>query len=150
MPSESPPTSPSTHEPSAVGAAMWANDQASQRAGMQLEEVRSDYARLSMQVREDMVNGLGVCHGGYLFLLADSAMAFASNSDNRVALASGGAIDFLSPARLGETLTAEAHNQVSGRRTGITDVVVTAADGRRVALLRGKTTKRPETILPEH
>ena len=133
--------------PAAVAAAMWAADRASQAAGMVVEEVRLGYARLAMTVRADMVNGHGISHGGYLFLLADSAMAYASNSHNAVAVATSADIDFLSPAREGERLLAEATDTRTGGRSALTDVVVTASDGRRVAVFRGRTTKVAGTIV---
>jgi acyl-CoA thioesterase len=129
---------------------MWSNDNASRAAGMELVEVGTGRAVLRLVVGPAHVNGLGVCHGGYLFMLAESAMAFASNSENHVALAAAAQIDFLRPAFLGDTLEAIATMRSSGKRTGITDVEVrTVASGDRasgdhatlIALLRGRTTR---------
>jgi acyl-CoA thioesterase len=127
--------------PDDVAAAMWRDDSASQALGMQIEEVRLGYSRISMPVRPDMLNGHGVCHGGMIFTLADSAFAYATNAGNQVTLASGAGIDFLAPARLGELLVAEAIEQWTGGRTGITDVGVTGAGGRRIAVFRGRGTR---------
>ena len=126
--------------PAQIAAVLWERDSASQEAGIHIEDVGEGAARLSMQVRPDMVNGHGVCHGAYVFLLADSAMAYASNSHNRVTMASGAGIDFVASARLGERLIANAKQEWLGGRTAVTDVVVTGDDGRRVALFRGRTT----------
>ncbi|HEX6577677.1 MAG TPA: hydroxyphenylacetyl-CoA thioesterase PaaI [Jiangellaceae bacterium] len=107
-------------------AAMWAGDAASQALGMVLDEVRPGYARMSMQVRDDMVNGHSICHGGLVFALADSAFAFACNSYNRVAVAQACDIVFVAPARLGDVLVAEAVERSRFGRNGIYDVTVTA------------------------
>ncbi len=118
---------------------MYANDAASQALGMEIVEVGEGRAVLSMTVRPDMVNGLDVCHGGLIFSLADSAMAFSSNSSNRYALATQAEIDWVRPARLGAVLTATAVQQHQRGRTAITDVAVTDGQGELVALFRGRT-----------
>jgi acyl-CoA thioesterase len=86
-----------------------------------------------------MVNGHDICHGGLIFALADSAFAFACNSGNLATVALAGAITFLSPAKRGEELVAEAVETSRGRTTGVTDVAVRAADGRAVATFRGNS-----------
>lgn len=118
---------------------MFSNDSASQMLGMSLVQVGDGSATMTMEVRPDMVNGLGVCHGGLIFSLADSAMAFATNARNDFALATNAEIDWVSPGRLGTVLTAvvtERHRQ--GRNT-ICDAVVTDSDGAVVAHFRGRT-----------
>jgi acyl-CoA thioesterase len=117
--------------------AMWADDRASKWIGMRLEEVGPGRARLSLDVREDHLNGHGICHGGVIFALADSAFAFACNSHNRVAVAQHNSISYLSPGKGGETLVAEAREVSLTGRSGLTDVTVTGGDGRAVALFRG-------------
>ena len=134
-------------DPAVVAQTMWAADRASHALGMMLEEVRTHYARMSMVVRPDMVNGLGICHGGLVFTLADSAMAFASNSQNQSAVAATAHIDWLSPAREGERLVAVATEHWNGGRTGLSDVMVTADDGRRVAIFHGRTSRTGATIV---
>ncbi len=134
-------------QPEVVGDAMWAQDHASQAAGLTLATVSDGRAVVTLTVDARHVNGLGVCHGGYIFLLADTAMAFASNSDNVVALAAAASIDFIEPARLGETLTASATYLQTGKRSGISDVEVRSFDGRLVALFRGRTSKTGAKIL---
>ena len=118
---------------------MWAEDNASQGLGMRIEAVGPGRARLAMEVAERMVNGLGVCHGGFIFTLADSAMAFASNSYNERALAQMGSVTFLRPGRLGETLVADAQERTRAGRTGVYDVRVSGGDGGVVAEFRGHT-----------
>lgn len=127
--------------------AMWANDHASQGLGMQLEEVRPRFARVRMPVRRDMVNGHATCHGGFIFTLADSAFAFACNWANRVTVASGASIDFVSPARLGDVLTATAEEVSRAGRTGVYDVRVENQHAQLIAVFRGKShTIRGELI----
>ncbi len=121
----------------ACAEAMWADDRASPGLGMALDHVGPGCARLSMRVAETMVNGHGICHGGFIFTLADSAMAFASNSHGERAVAQQAAITFLRPVRRGERLTAEAAERVTAGRTGLYDVRVTAEDGAVVAEFRG-------------
>ena len=136
-------------------AAMWAGDAASQALGMVLDEVRPGYARISMQVRDDMVNGHSICHGGLVFALADSAFAFACNSYNRVAVAQACDIVFVAPARLGDVLVAEAVERSRFGRNGIYDVTVTAgADGGSgggglVAEFRGRSRQVAGTLAEE-
>jgi acyl-CoA thioesterase len=121
--------------------AMFAADAASTSHGIEIVSVELGTAELSMVVRPDMVNGLAVCHGAMIFMLADSAMACASNSHNQVALAASADIEFMSPARLGERLTARAVDRSGGRRTAVHDVEVVGPDGRLVALFRGRTVR---------
>jgi acyl-CoA thioesterase len=90
-----------------------------------------------MQVREDMVNGHKICHGGLIFTLADSAFAFACNTYDLVTVASSGSIEFLLPARLGDELTAIAEERSRSKRTGVYDVAVHNHNGECVALFRG-------------
>jgi acyl-CoA thioesterase len=122
-----------------AGKAMYERDPASQRLGMTLDEIRPGYARMSMRVREDMLNGHATCHGGYIFMLADSAFAFACNSHNLVTVGAGCTIDYLAPGRVGDLLTAEATEQALTGKTGVYDIVVTNQEGRKVALFRGKS-----------
>lgn len=122
-----------------AGAAMYESDRTARALGIELEHVAAGEARLAMRVRDDMVNGHDVCHGGLTFTLADTAMAYASNSYNRVALAQIATIQFTAPGRRGERLVAEASESFGEGRTGIYDVVVRGEDGRTIALFRGTT-----------
>jgi acyl-CoA thioesterase len=122
-----------------AGKTMYERDPASQALGMTLDAIRPGYARMRMRVREDMLNGHGTCHGGYIFMLADSAFAFACNSHNFNTVGAGCTIDYLAPGRAGDVLVAEAVEQALAGKTGVYDVVVTDQDGRKVALFRGKS-----------
>ena len=123
----------------ASASAMYAQDRASQALGMRIEEIRPGYARLAMSVREDMVNGHEICHGGLIFTLADSAFAFACNSYDLVTVAASGSIEFLLPARLGDQLTATAEERSRSKRTGVYDVAVRNQRGESVAMFRGRS-----------
>ncbi len=123
----------------ATAAAMFERDHAAQALGMQIVQVGPGRALLRMAVRRDMVNGHRICHGGMIFTLADTAFAYACNSGNQVTVASACQIDFIAPAREGEVLEAEATERAAAGRSGVYDVTVRTADGRTVALFRGKS-----------
>lgn len=124
---------------------MWAKDDAAQALGIAIEVAAPGSVRATMHVRADMINGHDVCHGGYIFTLADTAFAFACNAYGKVTVAAGAAIDFLRPAKDGDRLTAAATERFRGRTTGIYDVLVTNQGGETVAIFRGRshTTARP-------
>ncbi|NMH98981.1 hydroxyphenylacetyl-CoA thioesterase PaaI [Pseudonocardia acidicola] len=117
-------------------------DAAGRGAGVRLIDVGPGRARVTLTVAEQHVNGHGICHGGYLFLLADAAMAYASNSHGVSAVASGADIAFLRPARLGDELVAEAGERALVGRSGLYDVTVRAG-GEVVAEFRGRTRTVP-------
>jgi len=119
--------------------ALLERDAASRALGITLETIRPGFTRLSMMVRPDMANGHGICHGGLIFALADTACAFASNSHNANAVTPSAQINFVAPAKIGEMLVAEAVELSSTRRTGIYDVTVRRGDGDVVALFRGNS-----------
>ena len=123
----------------ATAAAMWSRDQAAQALGMRIETVRPGYSKLTMTVRPDMVNGHHICHGGMIFTLADTAFAYSCNSYNKNTVASACNIDFLAPGKEGELLEAEAIEQSQSGRTGVYDVTVRGANGKTIALFRGKS-----------
>jgi acyl-CoA thioesterase len=123
----------------AAGKAMFDRDAASQAMGMTLDEIRPGYARMSMTVRADMLNGHLTCHGGYVFALADSAFAFACNSHNFNTVGAGCSIEYLAPGRERDVLTAEAVEQAVSGKSGIYDVKVSNQEGRIVVLFRGKS-----------
>lgn len=122
-------------------AAMWTHDHASQGLGMRIEEMGPGYARISMRVRKDMLNGFAMCHGGFMFTLADSAFAFSCNSRNEATVAAGCSIEFLRPVRENEVLTAIARERVLSGRTGIYDVMVIDEAAQPVAVFRGKSAR---------
>ena len=136
-------------DPAAVGAHMFAADRASQGLGMAITNLGEGTATLTMTVREDMLNGFAICHGGFITTLADSAFAFACNSRNVVTVAASLTIDFLAPAHRGDVLTAHASETSRAGRTGVYDMVVTNQHGRRVALVRGRShSLNGRTVLP--
>ena len=122
-----------------VADGMYARDRASQALGMRIVAIAPGRATLAMTVRADMLNGHAICHGGFIFTLADSTFAFACNSYNRVTVAAGGAIEFLAPAREGDVLTAAGTERSLTGRTGVYDIEVTNQRGEKVALFRGKS-----------
>jgi acyl-CoA thioesterase len=123
----------------AVAEGMYALDRAAQSWGVRIEEIRPHYAMARMTVREDMLNSHGVCHGGILFALADTAFAYASNSENKATLAVSCSISFAAAVREGAALTAVAEKRTRGGRTGVYDVTVTDGNGETVALFRGNS-----------
>jgi acyl-CoA thioesterase len=122
-----------------VAQVMWPRDRASIELGMRIIEVAPGEATLAMTVRGDMLNGHDICHGGFIFTLADSAFAYACNSYNLVTVASGCSIDFLAPAREGDVLTAHAHERSASGRTGVYDIEIINQRGEKIALFRGKS-----------
>lgn len=120
-----------------VAEVMWASDAASAWVGLRLDAIGPGTARMSVTIDQHHLNGHGICHGGVIFTLADSAFAFACNSHNRIAVAQHNSISYLSPGQKGEVLTAEAKEISQTGRSGLTDVTVTGEDGRVVALFRG-------------
>ena len=123
----------------AVAEAMWSRDRAANALGIKIESVGPGVSHLSMLVRGDMVNGHHICHGGLIFSLADTAFAYACNSYNKNTVASACHIDFLAPAKEGETLEAEAVEQSASGRTGVYDITVRNNHGKTIALFRGKS-----------
>jgi acyl-CoA thioesterase len=117
--------------------AMWARDDASKWLGMSLDAVGPGTASLSMAVEKHHTNGHDICHGGYIFTLADSAFAFACNSYNEIAVAQHNTISFHRPAVLGDRLTATAREVMRNGRSGLYDVAVTNLDGTLIASFRG-------------
>jgi acyl-CoA thioesterase len=105
--------------------------------GVRIEEARAGYARISMQLRDDMLNGHRIAHGGIVFALADTAFAYVCNGRNERAVAAQASIVFLGSAREGETLVAEAAEVASEGRSGVTRVAVRTGDGRTVAEFTG-------------
>ena len=127
--------------------AMWEGDRASQGLGMVLDHVAPGAAQLSMTVLPGMLNGHGTCHGGFIFTLADSAFAFACNTDGMASVASHCSISFLRPARAGDHLVATAEERQKAGRGGIYDVRVTVA-GATIAEFRGHSRTTGERLVP--
>jgi acyl-CoA thioesterase len=132
----------------ACAEVMWAQDVASRGLGMRLISAEPGRAVLGMTVSDAMVNGHGLCHGGFIFMLADSAFATACNSYNRRAVGHHCAITFLSPARSGDRLLARAIERTRASRSGIYDVTVTSEEGSVIAEFRGHSRMIEGEIIP--
>ncbi|MFV0524647.1 MAG: hydroxyphenylacetyl-CoA thioesterase PaaI [Acidimicrobiales bacterium] len=130
---------PAPVSPDDVTRAMYANDHASRALGIVVRTTEIGRAVTELTVRPDMVNGLDVCHGGIIFTLADSAMAYVSNAGNELALAVQADIDWVRPGRLGDVLTATATTVHRQGRAAVHDVTVANQHGDTVALFRGRT-----------
>ncbi len=128
-------------------AHMMARDAASRALGMRVDVPAPGHAVVRMTVGDALVNGFDICHGGYLFTLADSAFAFACNGYDRVTVSAGAQIDFLAPARRGDRLVATASEVHRGRRVGLYDVRIAREDGTPLAVFRGQCVVRREAIL---
>jgi len=133
----------------ACAAAMWATDNASQALGMKIETIAPGEAVLSMAVKDRMANGHGICHGGFIFTLADSAFAFACNSYNQLAVAQHCSVTYLKPGKIGERLTAHAREVSRTGRSGIYDIRVQNDTGETIAEFRGHSRTIAGTHLPE-
>ena len=120
---------------------MHARDHAARALDIQIVAVNLGSATVSMRVRQDMVNGHDICHGGYMALLCDTAFAYACNSYNLNAVASGFSIEILAPATLGDTLVAVGVEQAQRGRQGVYDIKLTNQNGDIIALFRGKSAR---------
>lgn len=133
----------------ACADAMLADDAASAGLGITLEAIGPGQATMAMTVRADMVNGHRICHGGFIYALADSTMAFASNAHGERAVAQHNAITYIRPGRLGERLTAVAEERARAGRSRLYDVRVSGDDGAIVAEFRGQTRLSGGRFFPE-
>ena len=120
---------------------LYRTDHASRSLGVEVIDVAPGRVRTEMTVRGDMVNGHGMCHGGIIFALADSAFAFACNTYGIPMVAAGASIEFLAPASSGERLAAAAHEISRNDRHGLYDVCVTNGSGRTIAHFRGRCSR---------
>ena len=116
---------------------MLAHDEFSRWLGVELLDVKPERVTIRMVVRQDMINGFGVCHGGVTFAFADSAFAFASNTGGQVSVSIENSMTYPAAVRVGDVLLAEAEKEASSRRLGYYRVRVTRNDGAVVALFRG-------------
>jgi acyl-CoA thioesterase len=133
-----------------VGDAMFAADVASKDTmGMELLACEPGRALMRMRVQARHLNGHHICHGGFIFTLADSTFAFACNSYNKNAVAAGCSIEFLKPGKLGDVLSCEGLEQTLSGRHGIYDMQVTNQNGEVIALFRGKSAQIQGTVVPE-
>lgn len=120
-----------------VVAHMMKNDLFSQWLGVEVLEVREGYSKIKMTVREEMINGFGIVHGGIAFSLADSAFAFACNNRNVLSVALDTAINFLKPVHVGDILTAEAKEIHNGKSTGLYHISISNQKDHVVAIFKG-------------
>ena len=133
-----------------VADAMFAVDTATKDTmQMQILVCEPGRAVLRMEVRPMHLNGHQICHGGFIFTLADSTFAFACNSYNKVAVAAGCSIEFLKPGQLGDVLTCVGQEQTLSGCHGIYDMKVTNQKGEVIAMFRGKSAQIPGTVIPE-
>ena len=133
-----------------VGISMFSVDTATKDTmGMELLACEPGRAVIRMTVKELHLNGHQICHGGFIFTLADSTFAFACNSYNKVAVAAGCSIEFLKSGQLGDVLTCVGQEQTLSGRHGIYDMKVTNQKGEVIAVFRGKSAQIPGTVIPE-
>jgi acyl-CoA thioesterase len=132
----------------ACADAMWAEDAASRGLGMELISVGPGRAELAMTVTENMVNGHELCHGGFIFTLADSTFAFACNTYNQRTVAQHCAVTFVNAGKLGDRLTARGVEVLRRGRSGIYDITVTRQDGTVIAEFRGHSRTIEGELVP--
>ncbi|QEC58564.1 hydroxyphenylacetyl-CoA thioesterase PaaI [Flavisolibacter ginsenosidimutans] len=128
---------------------MMRNDLFSQWLGIEVLEVRESYSKISMTLRNEMINGLGIVHGGIAFSLADSAFAFACNNRNNLSVALDTSITFTKATKPGDTLIAEAKELHNGRSTGLYHITVTNQNGEAVAHFKGTCFRTGKKLLDE-
>lgn len=116
---------------------MMQHDKFSQWLGIEVLQVTEGYSKIKMAVREEMINGFGIVHGGIAFSLADSAFAFACNNRNVLSVALDTAINFLKPVHVGDVLTAEAKELHNGKSTGLYHITITNQNEHVVAMFKG-------------
>jgi len=131
------------------GDMMYETDAAVRELDISVEVKGTGRAEAVFEVRPEMLNGHNVCHGGYLFTLADTAFAYACNTYNRVTLASGASIEFLRPAKLGDRIVATATEIQRGSRIGFYDVLLRNQDGRDIAVFHGRSHSTNKAIIIE-
>jgi len=131
------------------GESMWNDDKASHALGIEMDVNGVGTANARMLIRDDMVNGLNVCHGGLVFALADTAFAFACNAYNNQSFAASCQIEFMRPAKLGDELLAIASEDYRGRRSGYYTVKIQNQRDEAVALFRGRSVSNGETLIKE-
>lgn len=132
----------------ACAQAMWADDEASRGLGIELISVAPGRSEVAMTVAERHVNGHKICHGGFIFTLADSAFAFSCNTYNQRSVAQHCAITFLVAGKLGDRLTARAAERHRAGRSGIYDITVTRQDGIVIAEFRGHSRTIEGELVP--
>lgn len=131
-----------------VVAHMMKNDLFSQWLGVELLDVKDGYSKIKMLIRKEMINGLGIVHGGITFSLADSAFAFACNNRNVLSVALDTSINFLKPVNVGDELTAEAVELHNGKSTGLYSISITNQKDMLVAVFKGNCFRTNKKLMP--
>jgi acyl-CoA thioesterase len=126
---------------------MMKNDLFSQWLGIEVLEIREGYSKIKMVIREEMINGFGIVHGGIAFSLADSAFAFACNNRNNLSVALDTSINFTKPVHVGDALFAEATEIHNGKSTGLYHIVITNQNEHKVALFKGLCYRTSKTLI---
>ena len=135
--------------PAEVVEHMMRHDRFSQWLGISVLHVEAGHSRLEMLVRDEMINGFGIVHGGIAFSLADSAFAFACNNRNEVSVALDTSIQFTRPVQVGDRLTAEARELHNGRSTGLYQITITNQHGHMVGLFKGTCFRTKRKLIGE-
>ena len=126
---------------------MMRDDLFSQWLGIEIIEIKEGYSKIKMTIRNEMMNGLGIVHGGIAFSLADSAFAFACNNRNVLSVALDTAINFLKPVHVGDTLTAEAKELHNGKSTGLYHISITNQNDHVVAMFKGTCFRTNKSLI---
>jgi acyl-CoA thioesterase len=133
----------------ACSDSMYAKDAASRGLGIEVIESTPGCSKLTMTVRDEFSNGHDICHGGYIFMFADSAFAYACNNRNKNTVASAASIEFIAAAHTGDRLTAIAHERSRGSKIGVYDVEVYNQDDSLLALFRGDSYQIRGSVIPQ-
>jgi acyl-CoA thioesterase len=138
---------PNNEKAKQVVAHMMQHDLFSQWLGIEVLEIKEGYSKIKMTVRKEMMNGLGIVHGGIAFSLADSAFAFACNNRNVLSVALDTSINFIKPVHVDDILTAEAKELHNGKSTGLYHITVSNQNGHTVALFKGTCFRTGKPLL---
>ena len=144
-----PDQTPSRAEATKIIREMYEKDRFSQLRGIEINGVEPGRCRLTMKIREEMLNGFGIVHGGVTFAFGDSALAFASNAYGRLAVALEASISYPAPVHVGDTLTAVAEEVSLTNRIGIYNITITNQHGAKVGLFKGTVYRTSKDHLPE-
>ena len=126
---------------------MMENDLFSQWLGIEVLEIQEGYSKIKMTVRNEMINGFGIVHGGIAFSLADSAFAFACNNRNVLSVALDTSINFIKPVHVGDVLTAEAKELHNGKSTGLYHITITNQNNHIIALFKGLCYRTDKSLI---
>lgn len=135
--------------PKEVVSHMMEHDRFSQWLGIEVLEIKEGYSKIKMTIREEMVNGFGIIHGGVTFSLADSAFAFACNNRNQLSVALDTSINFIKPVHVGDELTAEAIEVHNGKSTGLYHIEIFNQKNHKVAQFKGLCYRTDKDLVQE-